>query len=122
MCNPFGPDHSAKNLDPLIIDLLRRLQNNPNLVNSQNSHFLTGSPTRAPSHSGTRSLQKKAMKGYESALYCNYFLNYPFQPEPYCPQCDGVPHELPKPRARALSGVKGEDETGRWARDLDIIP
>ncbi|KAE8381526.1 heterokaryon incompatibility protein-domain-containing protein [Aspergillus bertholletiae] len=65
---------------------------------------------------------KEFMQGREKLFYSQYFLNFPFQHEPYCPECDGVPHEMPKGLAPALSHVRGMNEIVQHARDPDSIP
>lgn len=59
-------------------------------------------------------------KGLEELLGSQHFLKFPFQPEPYCPECDGVPHAVPAPLVGTYVDERHADSISRAARSPDI--
>lgn len=50
-----------------------------------------------------------------------HFLDFPFQPEEYCPRCDGVPHDVPSQLVGPFVTERVADRFTKAARDPTVI-
>ncbi|GIK05563.1 hypothetical protein Aspvir_009676 [Aspergillus viridinutans] len=67
-------------------------------------------------------LTLKNSKQLDSLLRSEHFLDFPFQPEDYCPLCDGVPHKIPSQLVGTYLTESVADRYTRAAQDPTLIP